>query len=56
MDDLLPTDFLPRPMLVTKTTIVVKPRFPAIDAHNHLAEPFGGGWDKRPVSDMNDFI
>lgn len=23
-----------------------------IDAHNHLAAPFGGGWDQRPVSEL----
>lgn len=32
-------DWAPRSMLVTKTTVVEKPRFPVIDAHNHL----GGG-------------
>jgi predicted TIM-barrel fold metal-dependent hydrolase len=32
-------DWEPRPMLVTKTTVVETPAFPAIDVHNHL----GGG-------------
>ena len=32
-------DWEPKSMLVTKTTIVEKPRFPVIDIHNHL----GGG-------------
>lgn len=32
-------DWEPRSMLVTKTTVVEKPRFPVIDIHNHL----GGG-------------
>ena len=32
-------DWAPRSMLVTKTTLVEKPRFPVIDIHNHL----GGG-------------
>jgi predicted TIM-barrel fold metal-dependent hydrolase len=32
-------DWEPRPMLVTKATVVEKPMFPAIDVHNHL----GGG-------------
>ncbi|MEZ4666414.1 MAG: amidohydrolase family protein [Anaerolineae bacterium] len=45
-------DFAPRSQLVTPATTVLKPRFPAIDAHNHLAEPFGGGWDKRPISQL----
>lgn len=29
-------DWQPRSMMVTKTTIVEKPRFPVIDVHNHL--------------------
>ena len=45
-------DFRPQPKLVTKETAVTKPRFPVIDAHNHLGEPFGGGWDKRPLSEL----
>ncbi len=49
---MLLTEYKPRPALVTKTTIVEKPRFPVIDAHNHLGEEFGGGWDKRPVSEL----
>jgi predicted TIM-barrel fold metal-dependent hydrolase len=47
-------NFRPRPRLVVKETRVDKPRFPVIDAHNHLAEPFGGGWDKRPVPELLD--
>ncbi len=46
--------FRPRPALVTPTTLVPRPRFPAIDAHNHLGEPFGGGWDKKPVRQLLD--
>lgn len=37
--DLKLKDWEPRSMMVTKTTIVEKPRFPVIDIHNHL----GGG-------------
>ena len=44
--------FQPQPKLVTKATSVPHPRFRVIDAHNHLAEPFGGGWDKRPLSQL----
>ncbi len=47
-------NFRPQSKLVTKTTRVEKPRFPAIDAHNHLAEPFGGGWDRKPLSELLD--
>jgi predicted TIM-barrel fold metal-dependent hydrolase len=34
-------NFRPQAKLVTKTTLVDKPKFPAIDAHNHLGH-FGG--------------
>lgn len=54
--DLFLRDFAPRSQLVTSATSVDKPRFPVIDAHNHLAEPFGGGWDKRPVSQLLDTL
>src|SRR3954454_21023153 len=37
--DLKLKDWQPRSMMVTKTTVVEKPRFPVIDIHNHL----GGG-------------
>jgi predicted TIM-barrel fold metal-dependent hydrolase len=49
-------DFRPRATLVLPQSVVLKPRFPVIDAHNHLAEPFGGGWDKRPVSQLIDVL
>lgn len=49
-------DFKPQSKLVTKTTLVNRPRFPVIDAHNHLAEPFGGGWDRKPVSTLLDVL
>jgi predicted TIM-barrel fold metal-dependent hydrolase len=49
---MLLSDFQPRTALVTHVTTVLKPRFPVIDAHNHLAEPFGGGWDKRPLNEL----
>ncbi len=47
-------NYRPRSRLVVKETHVDRPRFPVIDAHNHLAEPFGGGWDKRPVPELLD--
>lgn len=49
---MLLSNFRPYPKLVTKATRVLKPRFPVIDAHNHLGEPFGGGWDKRPANEL----
>ena len=54
--DLSLADFRPRPALVRKETSIDKPRFPVIDAHNHLVEPFGGGWDKKPVSLLIDLL
>jgi predicted TIM-barrel fold metal-dependent hydrolase len=49
-------DFRPQSKLVTKTTLVEKPRFPVIDAHNHLGEAFGGGWDQRPLIELLDLL
>ena len=51
---MLLADYQPRPALVTKTTLIDKPRFPVIDAHNHLGEPFGGGWEHRPIAELLD--
>jgi Amidohydrolase len=51
---MLLTDFRPRSRLVTRSTQVDKPQFPVIDAHNHLGEPFGGGWDKKPLAQLLD--
>lgn len=33
-----------------------QPRFPAIDAHNHLGAPFGGAWDQKPLSELMDCL
>lgn len=35
---------------------MIQPRFPVIDAHNHLGEEFGGGWDCRPVAELLDVL
>jgi predicted TIM-barrel fold metal-dependent hydrolase len=53
---MLLTEFHPISQLVTKSTQVEKPRFPVIDAHNHLGDPFGGGWDKKPVGKLLDLL
>jgi len=42
--------------LVVPETSVLKPRFPVIDAHNHLGEEFGGGWINRPVEELLDVL
>jgi len=49
-------NFRPQSKLVTKTTLVNKPKFPVIDAHNHLGDPFGGGWDKKPFGELLDLL
>ncbi len=49
-------DYRPRTKLVTRQTAVTRPRFPVIDAHNHLADPFGGGWDKRPFGELREAL
>ncbi len=49
-------EYRPRSQLTVPSTEVPKPRFPVIDAHNHLAEPFGGGWDKRQTSELLDVL
>jgi predicted TIM-barrel fold metal-dependent hydrolase len=47
-------DYKPQSRLVVKQTEITRPKFPVIDAHNHLAEPFGGGWDNKPISQLLD--
>lgn len=47
-------DYRPQSKLVTRETRVERPRFPAIDAHNHLSAVFGGGWDQKPVPVLLD--
>ncbi len=49
-------DFRPRSKLVTKATPIDGPRFPVIDAHDHLGEPFGGGWDSKPLIQLLDLL
>ena len=53
---MLLADFRPKSQLVSKTTQVENPRFPVIDAHNHLGEPFGSGWDRKPLSELLDLL
>ncbi len=55
--DLKLRDWEPRSMMITKTTIIEKPRYPVIDIHNHL----GGGKDRltpavvqRYLTEMNE--
>ncbi len=45
-------DWAPRPMMVTKTTTVDRPRFPVIDVHNHL----GGGKARLTPAVVNRYL
>jgi predicted TIM-barrel fold metal-dependent hydrolase len=45
-------DFRPVQALRVPATAVPRPRFPAIDAHNHLGEPFGGDWSARSPAEL----
>lgn len=53
---MLRENFRPRSKLVVKQTQVKRAKFPVIDAHNHLGEPFGGGWDKKPLPELLDLL
>jgi len=46
----------PKSQLVTRATSVDRPMFPVIDAHNHLGEAFGGGWDRKPLAELLDLL
>ncbi len=52
MNRLLLEDYRPQPKVVLRRTSVERPRFPVIDAHNHLGETFGGGWVNWPAADL----
>jgi predicted TIM-barrel fold metal-dependent hydrolase len=54
--DMLLGDYIPRSQLGVKKTQVSQPRFPVIDAHNHLGDAFGGDWSRRPVSELLDVL
>ncbi|MGB8252694.1 MAG: hypothetical protein WCF08_05735, partial [Anaerolineaceae bacterium] len=53
---MLLSDFFPKSKLVTNITPIDKPRFPVVDAHNHLGEEFGGGWINQPVEKLLDLL
>lgn len=53
---MLLSNYRPQTKLVTKTTLVDKPRFSVFDAHNHLGEDFGNGWDKKPINELLDLL
>jgi predicted TIM-barrel fold metal-dependent hydrolase len=50
--DLVLADFRPRRALRVVAHEVSRPRFPVIDAHNHLGSAFGGDWPTRPPAEL----
>ena len=50
--DLALADYRPRQRLRVPEHRVERPRFPAIDAHNHLGTPFGAEWTDRSAADL----
>jgi predicted TIM-barrel fold metal-dependent hydrolase len=45
-------DYRPRQALRVPAHAVPRPRFPVIDAHNHLGVPFGGDWSARSAEEL----
>jgi predicted TIM-barrel fold metal-dependent hydrolase len=44
--------YAPEPALRLPRPELLRPRFPAIDAHNHLGGPFAARWRRAPVRDL----
>jgi predicted TIM-barrel fold metal-dependent hydrolase len=51
-DDLRLADYRPRASLRVPVHEVLRPRFPVIDAHQHLGPAWGGEWSQRPTTDL----
>jgi predicted TIM-barrel fold metal-dependent hydrolase len=47
---------MPRSCLLVDEHEVLKPRFPAIDSHNHLGPSFGGDWPNQPVENLANLL
>jgi predicted TIM-barrel fold metal-dependent hydrolase len=47
---------LPNPMLTVERHEVFRPRFRAIDAHNHLGPSFGCDWARKSASELSDVL
>ena len=45
-------DYRPRTSLRVAAHEVRRPRFPVVDAHNHLGPAFGGDWATRPPDEL----
>ncbi len=51
-DDLRLADFRPRSSLRMAAHEVRRPKYPVVDAHNHLGPAFGGAWATRPPAEL----
>jgi predicted TIM-barrel fold metal-dependent hydrolase len=51
-DRLALQDYRPRQELRVPASVVPRPRFPVVDAHNHLGVPFGGEWATRDPASL----
>jgi predicted TIM-barrel fold metal-dependent hydrolase len=51
-DDLRLVDFRPRSSLRVPVHEVRRPKFPVVDAHNHLGSAFGGEWATRAPAEL----
>ncbi len=56
MPELSLKDYKPKSKLVSVHSAIDKPRFPVIDAHNHLGETYGGGWINHPTQELLDVL
>ncbi len=54
--DLRLADFRPQSSLRVASHLPERPRFPVIDAHNHLGSPFGGDWATRHPGELADTL
>ena len=48
--------YTPVSRLITKTTLIAKPRFPVIDAHNHIFGDSDGSWEEHPATELLDVL
>ena len=56
MNELLLSAYRPRCSLRLPAAAVERPRFPVVDAHNHLGPVFGAEWAARPASAVIDAL
>src|SRR5690242_14247730 len=47
---------MPKSSLMVSESEISTPRFPAIDAHNHLGPSFCGDWPNRPLQELVDLL